>query len=115
MGKGMPPMPGKGMPPMMPGKGMPPFGKGMPPMPGKGMPMLKGKPGFKGMPPPGMMGVHREALDTQRFAVERKRKFRNLVSGLHKLLSKEDHGGVNEEKNGSTDEFTSKLNLKLEK
>ena len=100
---------------MPPGKGpMPPWemmGKGMPPMPMKG---CKGKGAFKGLPPPPMMGVHREALDTQRFAVERKRRLRDLASALHKQLAKEDHGGANEEKCGSTEEFQKKLSLQLE-
>ena len=71
------------------------------------------------MPPPHMMGVQREALDMQRFAVERKRRVRDMVSALHKHLAKtesmsaldkmsaEDQLIADEAKHAGTEEFTS--------
>jgi len=64
MGRGMPPMPGgrglppMGMPPPMAGRGMPPMGM-PPPMGGRGMPPMGMPPpmGGRGMPPMGDFGL----------------------------------------------------------
>lgn len=116
-GKGMGPMPhmmkgkcaGKG--PMVTAMGHWPFepGKGMPrPMKGKG----KGfAPGFR--PFPEMNPVGREALDTQRFSVERKRRLREVAGSLHSRLAK-DVSVIDPEKAKHTADFQSALNLQLE-
>lgn len=118
-GKGMPPgmmmdpmmMKGKGMPPMMPGKGGPmpgppgawpydPMMKGMgPPLMGKGMMMGKGHMMMKGKgkPYPEMGPMNSQALDMQRFAVEKKRRLRELAGALHAAMAK-DAAGSDEEK-----------------
>jgi len=131
MPPGMPPMP-PGMPPMPPGKGMPPMmGKGMPPgkgpmppwpppeMMGKGpmppMPPMKGCKG-KGkfaLPAPPVSG-NKDAIDMQRFAIEKKRRFRDLASSLHKHLLKETPAAASEEKHKGTEDFMKKSNLQLE-
>merc|ERR1719264_881640 len=100
----------------MPPWGFDPMGKGMPPPPmGKGKPCMKGPP-FGGKPgrfqPMGGM-MHRECLDTQRFAVERKRRLRELAGGLHSRL--ESHpSSVPEEKLQHTKEFQETIGLQLD-
>jgi len=129
MGKGME----MGMPPpmMMKGKGKGKDKKGMP-MPPPGMPMppgpfppwdplgkgFKGPPMMKGkfMPPgfPGMVDIHhKEALDTQRFAIERKRRVREFVSGIHARLS-QDKSKAAPEKLEGTKAFQETIGLQLE-
>jgi len=125
MGKGKG-MPGMGPPPMMmKGKGMPgkgpmpppwgfdPMGKGMPPM-GKGKPCMKGPPFGKPGPFP-QMGANREALDMQRFAVERKRRLRDIAGALHARLSGDEPGAeLPEEKLQQTKAFQEAVGLQLE-
>merc|ERR1740139_474481 len=105
-------MKGKGMP----GKGPPwmfdPMGKGMPPPPmGKGKPFMKGfgKPGPPFMQP----GMNREALDMQRFALDKKRRLREFAGALHGQLIK-DTAGIPEEKLQKTKEFQEAIGLQLE-
>lgn len=132
-GKGMPPphfMGGKGMPP--PGMG-PPMGFGPPPPHGawpfdpmKGMPPPPGFPGGKG-PPPHMKGMgkgpppffrpqpgaNREAMEAQRFAVERKRRLRDFVSSLRSKLVKEPES-LSADRRIKASELEEALGLNLE-
>mmetsp|Transcript_37715 Transcript_37715/g.87108 ORF Transcript_37715/g.87108 Transcript_37715/m.87108 type:complete len:1671 (+) Transcript_37715:82-5094(+) len=117
---GMPPMmmmmgKGKKGPPGMPPPGMFPFppwdpmGKGM-----KGGPMMMMKGKGKFFPPMGMVHMpHKDALDTQRFAIERKRRMREFVSGIHARLA-QDKSKVPPEKLDGTKAFIETLNLQLE-
>lgn len=116
-GKGMGPMPpmmmkGKGG---MKGPGMPPWGPPFDPM-AKGMPPPHAKAKGKGKmmgPPPGMGPVHREALDMQRFAIERKRRLREFAGQLHKGI-KSDEAALPEELIKATQEFLDAVGLHLE-
>merc|ERR1712151_209320 len=104
-------MPPFGFDPM--GKGGPPPGPGGPPpgpmgCKGKG----KGKPmGGPGFPPMGPM--HREALDMQRFSVERKRRLREFAGSLHKAFTKEG-STLSAEQKKKTAEFQGTIGLQLE-
>merc|ERR1712203_382791 len=115
----------KGMPPMMM-KGKPPFGMpGMPFDPMKGLPMPPkgmGPKGFKGMPPmppkgkgyPGMGDLHKESLDTQRFATERKRRVREFAGALNGRIQDKENSGISEEKLQKTKDFQDAIGLQLE-
>merc|ERR1712151_244282 len=104
-------MPPFGFDPM--GKGGPPPGPGGPPpgpmgCKGKG----KGKPmGGPGFPPMGPM--HREALDMQRFSVERKRRLREFAGSLH-LAFKKEGSTLSDEQSKKTTEFQNTIGLQLE-